>query len=118
MDARITTANYEVINSGLVTSFNGEPISITLNPSTRPFTLTFKFLRDESMNGENIDAETPNNNEVILTLTNFINPLGTGTIRPIGFATSGDGKRLFVNFYVYVVGKSSPTLQYTIYKEK
>lgn len=117
MDAKITTANCEVINSGLVTSFNGEPISITLQSSPRPFKLTFKFLADKSHDDQKIDAETPNEYEVILTLTNFNNPLGTGTIKPIGFATAGDGKGLFINFYVYVVGKSAPTLQYTIYKE-
>lgn len=117
MDVKINTANYEVINSGLVTSFNGEPISITLYSSPVPFKLTFKFFKDESHDEQKMDAETPNNHEVILKLTNFGNPLGTGTVRPVGFATAGDGKKLFINFYVYVVGESSPTLHYTIYKE-
>lgn len=117
MNVKITTANYEVVNSGLVTSFNEEPITITLNSSANPFTLTFKFFRDETNDGQKMDAEMPSDHEVILKLTNFINPLGTGTIHPVGFATTGEGKKLYVNFYVYVVGKSSPTLQYTIYKE-
>lgn len=117
MDVKITTANYEVISSGLATSFNGEPISITLYSSPTPFKITFKFLKDESLDGQKMDPETPNDHEVILKLTNFDNPLGTGTVRPVGFATAGDGKNLFINFYVYVVGKSSPTLHYTIYKE-
>ena len=117
MDTKITTANGEVINSGLVTSFFGEPISITLQAAPTPFKLTFKFLNDESHEGQKMDAETPNDHEVILKLTNFNNPLGTGTVKPVGFATASDGKSLFINFYVYVVGKSSPTLQYTIYKE-
>ncbi len=117
MNVKITTANCEVVNSGLVTSFNGEPISLTLNSSPTPFKLTFKFLTDKSTEGQKMDAETPNTHEVILKLTNFKNPLGTGTARPVEFATNGDGKKLFINFYVYVVGDSSQTLQYTIYKE-
>ena len=117
MDVKITTANHIVINSGLVTSFNGEPISITLNSQADPFRLTFKFYKDETNDGHKMEAETPSNREVILKLTNFNNPLGTGTVHPVEFATTSDGKALFINFYVYLVGKSSPTLQYTIYQE-
>lgn len=117
MDVKITTGNCQVISSGIVTSFNDEPISIMLGSQPKPYTLTFKFLKDESYDGQKMDAETPSEHELILKLTNFINPLGTGTIHPVGFATAGDGKALYVNFYIYVVGKSSPTLHYTIYKE-
>lgn len=87
MDVKITTADYEVINSGLVTAFNGEPITITLNSTPKPFKMTFKFFKDESHEGQKMDAETPNDHEVILKLTNFNNPLGTGTVRPVGFAS-------------------------------
>lgn len=118
MDVKITTAGYEVINSGLVTAFNNEPICIELpNTNGRSFKLTFSFLKDESSTEYRIEAETPNDQEVVIKLTNFTNPLGTGTVRPIGFASSTDGKKLYINFYVYVVGKSSSTLHYTIYKE-
>lgn len=118
MNVKITTAGYEVINSGLVTAFNNEPICIELpNASGNAFKLTFSFFKDESSKDHKIEAETPSGNEVILKLTNFTNPLGTGTIRPIGFASTADGKNLYINFYVYVVGESSSTLHYTIYKE-
>ena len=118
MNVKITTAGHEVINSGLVTAFNNEPICIELpNASGAPFKLTFSFVKDISCKEHKIEAETPNEQEVLLKLTNFTNPLGTGTIRPIGFASSADGKKLYINFYVYVIGESSSTLQYTIYKE-
>jgi len=117
MNVRITTAGYEVINSGLVTAFNNGPICIQLpSESEKPFKLTFCFLTDKSSTDHRMEAESPNNNEVIVKLTNFNNPLGTGTIRPVNFASS-NGKKLYVNFYVYVVGESSSTLHYTIYKE-
>lgn len=117
MEVKITTAGYEVINSGVVTAFNNEPICIQLpNESGTPFKLTFCFLKDQSIKNHRIKAEAPNNNEVIVKLTNFNNPLGTGTARPVNFA-SFDGKQLYVSFYVYVVGESVSTLYYTIYKE-
>lgn len=117
MNVKITTAGYEVINSGLVTAFNNEPICIQLpNEAGKPFKLSFCFLKDKSITDHRMEAEAPNNNEVVVKLINFNNPLGTGTIRPVHFASS-NGKKLYVNFYVYVVGESSSTLHYTIYKE-
>lgn len=117
MNVKITTANCEVINSGLVTSFNGEPISITLLEMPKPITLIFSFNQDESTEDHSVRVETSNDYEIILRLTNFNNPLGTGTIHPIGFATNSEGKNLYINFYVYLVGRSSSTLHYTIYKD-
>lgn len=117
MKVEISTANCEVINSGLVTSFNREPIILTFLDIGKPFKLIFSFFEDESTEDHSVKVERSNDHEIVLKLTNFNNPLGTGTIHPISFATNRDGKNFYVNFYVYVVGKSSPTLHYTIYKE-
>lgn len=118
MQLNITTGGHKVISSGLVTAFNDEPISITIpNAKAESFELVFQFFTDNSLEGQNIEADTSGPKKVILKLTNFNSPLGTGTIHPIAFATDSDKKQLFINFYVYVVGKSSPTIHYTIYKE-
>lgn len=118
MDIKITTANCEVITSGLVTSFNNEPICITIPTKSDPFKITFEFYIDKSIEGQEMSADASTESEVILKLTNFNSPLGTGTINPISFGTeTTTGKKLYINFYVHVVGKSSPTLHYTIYKE-
>lgn len=118
MNVKITSANCEVINSGLVTSFNNEPICITVPTNDgNPLKIVFQFFIDESTESSKIETEVPNSSEIILKLTNFNSPLGTGTSSPISFATENSGKKLYLNFYVYVIGKASPTLQYTIYKE-
>ena len=118
MQLNISTGGYNVISSGLVTAFNNEPICITIpNEKSADFKLVFQFHKDDSSEEQKLEADTSGSKKVILKLTNFNNPLGTGTIHPIGFATDSDKKQLFINFYVYVVGKSSPTLHYTIYKK-
>lgn len=117
MDVKITSSNYEVINSGLATSFDGGPIEIDLlDNGQKKFHITFQFQKDETSKEHRLSAISQESG-VILILTNFTNPLGTGTVKPINFATDTEGKELFINFYVYVVGDSNPTLHYTIYRE-
>lgn len=118
MQLNITTGGHKVISSGLVTAFNDEPICITIpNAKSEDFELVFQFFKDDSSEEQKLEADTSGTKKVILKLTNFNSPLGSGTIHPVGFATDSDKKQLFINFYVYVVGKSSSTLHYTIYKE-
>lgn len=117
MEAKITSSNCEVINSGLVTSFEGKPIDISLLDSTNSeYHIVFEFIEDESTKEHQLLARTRSDGITFL-LTNFANPIGTGTIKPIPFARDGRGRNLYVNFYVHSVGKSNPTLQYTIYRE-
>lgn len=116
MNTKITTANYEVIDSGLVTSFNGEPISISMDASSdNPLKINFVFLKNEEIKESLVDAETVNEREMTFRLTNFNNPLGTGIIKPLEIANNDEGNKLYINFQVYTVGASAPTLHYTIY---
>lgn len=118
MNVKITTANCEVIDSGFVTSFTGEPINIILDATTdTPFTISFVFLKDNEIKGSFYNAEAPNQREVVFRLTNFTDPLGTGIIKPIEIANNAEGKKIYISFFAYTVGESAPTLHYTIYKE-
>ena len=118
MELKITSGTCEVISSGLVTSFGGSPIDISLpNPTGTSYHIIFEFIKDETTKEHNLSAKTQPNGVVFL-LTNFAKPLGTGTIKPINFATQGTGANLYINFYVYSVGDANPTLQYTIYIEE
>ena len=118
MDVKIMSANCEVVSSGLVTSFGGAPINISL-PNSRgaDFRIKFEFIKDEQNKEHSLRASSDSAG-VIFFLTNFAKPLGTGTVKPINFASEeSTGKALYINFYVYSVGESNPTLQYTIYRE-
>ncbi|WP_295631795.1 DUF6864 domain-containing function [uncultured Intestinimonas sp.] len=119
MDVKITSANCEIISSGLVTSFNGESIDISLpSLNNTRFHIKFEFIKDESTEKHRLQAKS-GSEEIVFLLTNFAKPLGTGTIKPINFGTeTNTGKKLYINFYVYSVGEANPTLQYTIYKDE
>lgn len=116
MQNRIKSSNYQVISSGLVTSFDGAPIDISSRElNDFKYHIIFEFIEDESTKEHSLSAISQPDG-VKFILTNFANPLGTGTIKPINFAEQS-GKNLYINFYVYSVGKSNPTLHYTIYRE-
>ena len=119
MDVKITSANCDIISSGSVTSFDGAPIDISLPiRNNARFHIKFEFIKDESTEEHRLQAKY-DSEEIVFLLTNFAKPLGTGTIKPINFATeTNTGKKLYINFYVYSVGKANPTLQYTIYREE
>lgn len=118
MNVKITTANCEVVDSGFVTSFAGEPVNIILDATTdTPFKISFVFLKNNEIKESLFNAEAPNQREVIFRLTNFNNPLGTAVIKPIEIANNNEGKKLYISFFTYTVGDSAPTLHYTIYRE-
>ena len=119
MDVKITSSNCEIISSGLVTSFDGAPINISLpNINDTRFNIKFEFLKDDSTKEHRLQARH-NSKEIIFLLTYIANPLGTGSKMPINFGTETiTGKELYINFYVYSVGEANPTLQYTIYREE
>ena len=117
MNVTIKSANCVVVDSGLVTAFDENPIEITLlTDDKNKFTLKFVFNKDEKISGHNLSASSTEDS-VTFFLTNFTNPLGTGTSKPLNFATDSLGKKLYINFYVYTIGQSNSTLHYTIYKE-
>ncbi len=119
MDVKITSANCEIISSGLVTSFDGAPIDISFpSLNNTGFHIKFEFIKDESTKDHHLQAKS-DAEQITFLLTNFENPLGTGTIKPINFGSeTNTGKKLYINFYVCSVGEANPTLQYTIYREE
>jgi prepilin-type N-terminal cleavage/methylation domain-containing protein len=117
--------NWEISNLYLCIRMNPWPnyipgpkrIEGCVNPTGTSYHIIFEFIKDETTKEHNLSAKTQPNGVVFL-LTNFAKPLGTGTIKPINFATQGTGANLYINFYVYSVGDANPTLQYTIYREE
>lgn len=118
MNVSIKTGNMDVIHSGIVASFNNEPIEISLDEESKGFLIRFCFTNDATSE-QGLKANILSNPSGIeFLLINFNNPLGTGTLKPIEFAADNNGKKLCISFAVYLIGKSSPTLQYTIYRER
>lgn len=109
----IKSGSAEIIASGSVIAFNGNPIEISYGPSIERLTLIFAF-KDDGQLETRIDATKPNPNALQFNLYNFRNPLGSGTSRPVPIGTLA-GQKLYLHYRVYDIGNSDKTIHYTIY---
>ncbi|PUA27406.1 MAG: hypothetical protein B0W54_12555 [Cellvibrio sp. 79] len=88
---KITTGGYEVIASGIVHLTESE-----LKFYIGGLTIKYRFNSDNE--GERFEAEIINN-ELIIKLFNFSNPLGQGRIDPVELGII-NGRKLFATFWV------------------
>lgn len=73
----------EIISSGTVISFNNEPITLKLfEDTTNVVTLKFVFKNNPEEKKEALSGKVINDT-LVLTLTNFNNPIGSGTTKPM-----------------------------------
>lgn len=89
---KVTTSDYEIISSGLVHIVESE-----LKFELLKLVIKFKFSSDSE--GVRLKAEVNENEELIINLFNFSNPLGEGKIEPLEIGTLS-GRRLFCTFFV------------------
>ena len=109
--------NKEIIASGTAISFNDEPITIKLFDDAQQVVLMqFSFEKDTEDKNQRMQTSIADDT-LIFTLVNFDNPLGTGTNKPINFA-SYNSKTLYIHFRVTSLQDSDRTLYYSIYAEE
>lgn len=117
MMIKIESGQAEVIASGTVIAFSGDPINITFGSQNETLKLIFEFKDEEGKGKESIrvDANQLDPKTLKLTLFNFKNSLGSGTSKPIPIG-SLDGKRLHIHYRVYSLTGSDKMLHFNIYK--
>jgi len=104
----------EVIDSGTIISFSGNPIS--LHYPDLGIKIVFEFKVGEEDRGTYVDSSVPEPGTLQLTLFNFDDRFGAGTIKPMRIGKY-EGRRLYVQLRVYTLqGSPDKTLQYTVYK--
>ena len=104
----------EVIDSGIVISFAGSPIS--LHYPDLGIKIVFEFKVGEEGRGTSVDSSVPEPGTLQLNLYNFDDRFGAGTIKPMRIGKY-EGRRLYVKLRVYTLqGSPDKTLQYTVYK--
>ena len=109
----ILTGETEVISSGIVISYSNEPISITVESNNSYIKVKFVF---EEGDKTEVKATITNDQELIMTLVNFNNSVGTGSSNPLPIGSFQD-KAVFLNYRVYALGKDGDrTLHYTFYR--
>jgi hypothetical protein len=104
----------EVIDSGTVISFSGSPIS--LHYRDLGIRIVFEFKAGEEDRGTSVESSVPEPGTLQLTLYNFDDRFGAGTIKPMRIGKY-EGHRLYIQLRVYTLqGSPDKTLQYTVYK--
>lgn len=110
-----TSGPTEVVASGSVTSFRGEPIAVTVEGDEESVTLVFAFVDDPGEEAPRVDSEVVDDQTLRLELVNFANPLGSGSPAPVEVGTL-DGDPLLLHFRVRGPEGSDPTLTYSVYR--
>jgi hypothetical protein len=116
---KIESGPAEVIDTGTVISFAGNPI--TLSYKELDIAIVFDFQRSERTENAYVDGNftdsSPGKPGVLkLTLYNFDDRFGAGTIKPLRIGQY-EGRKLYIQLRVYtLIGSPDKTLNYTIYK--
>ena len=104
----------QVIDSGTVISFSGNPIS--LNYPDLGIKIVFEFKTGEEGKETSVESSVPEPGILKLSLFNFDDRFGAGTIKPMRIGKY-EGRRLYIQMRVYTLqGSPDRTLQYTVYK--
>jgi hypothetical protein len=111
---KIESGPAEIIDNGTVISFSGNPISISYKDLG--IKIVFEFKSDGENKGAYVDSGVPEPGTLKLSLFNFDDRFGAGTIKPMRIGKF-ERRRLYLQLRVYTLGGSpDKTLQYTIYK--
>lgn len=105
----------EVVASGTVTSFRGEPIEVPVQGDEEAIVLVFAFVDDPDDEAPRVETEVEDAGRLRLDLINFANPLGSGSPSPVDVGTL-DGDPLLLHFRVRALEGADPTLTYTVYR--
>ena len=115
---QIESGSAEVIASGSVISFEGNPITITYGAGETRLKLTFEFKTDPSRKDPYVLGSSADPLSLRVVLFNFDSPLGVGTSTPTPIGTIGD-RKLYIHYRVNTLSSTpDKTLLYTIYADK
>ena len=105
-----------IVASGLVTSFDGSPLSFTIGPESDSLTIIFAFIDEPQSSPQRVELDRSGDpRELRLRLINFDSLLGVGTVRPLAIGKLA-GNKLYVHYRVYThSGSREKTVQYTFY---
>ena len=110
----VKSGSVDVIDSGVVISFAGNPISLQYPDLS--IKIVFEFKAGEEGRGTYVDSAVPEAGTLLMSLYNFDDRFGAGTIKPMRIGKF-EGRRLYVQLRVYTLqGSPDKTLQYSLYK--
>lgn len=109
IDLKITVGGKEILYSGTVTSTNNADVCFEVAERIK---VRLKF-ESEDDSSQRLRAEVENN-ELIFTLINFNNSLGTEFTEPLEIGTY-QGRTLYLHLRVYAINSSNRVINHTWY---
>jgi len=113
----IKSGNADIIASGTVMSFEGNPIEIEFGEPKNRLKLINVFQDEKGKGDLRVEAINIDDNTLKITFFNFKNPHGSGNTKPLSFGTY-EGRRLYINYRIFDLNPNEnidKTLHYTIY---
>ncbi|MCZ7399674.1 MAG: hypothetical protein O8C62_08375 [Candidatus Methanoperedens sp.] len=116
MIVKIESGPTEVIASGDIISFSGNPITLTFGSPNETLKIIFEFKDEEGKDDLRVEANTSDAQNLKVTFFNFKNPMGSGSVKPIPIG-SLDGRRIYIQYIIYALTYSKDKmLHFNIYK--
>jgi hypothetical protein len=109
----VASGSSEVVASGSVISFKGDPVTVTFGPPDDRLQLSFEFKDNPGAKDLRVE-QLVEGSHMRLLLTNFNDPLGSGSSHPIQLGAIRE-RALFLNFRVYSLREADRTVVYTLY---
>jgi len=113
----IKSGNADIIASGIVMSFEGNPIEIEFGKPGNRLKLINVFQDEKGKADLRVEAMKIGNSILKITFFNFNNPLGSGNTKPLSFGTY-EGRRIYINYRIFDLNPNEnidKSLHYTIY---
>ena len=109
-----------IVDCGSIITFrNNAPCRFALNiDNIATINVLISFINDNSGKIDLSRSVSNDNSSIIITCTNFDNPMGTGTSEPIKILTYRD-KAIFLNFWAFLLGNNNlKRIDYCFYIER
>lgn len=102
----------EIISSGSIISFGGNPIEITLGPNDDRILMKMTF--SEEGKPLHVEVDFKSSKTLELTFHKFNNPLGSGSSKPIHVGELLD-RKLYFHYRIYHLIGGDRTITYCFY---
>ena len=115
MNVQANSGNARIGATGQITTFQGEPLLLSLQLDSWEMTVQWIFDSDPKVEDVAVGVQHDDERLLVLRCINFDGADGRGTGQPLQIATSASG-HIFLHFRVFLFGKTSDrTIHYTVY---
>jgi len=115
---KIKNGDKELLASGMVLTFDSEPVEITLSYKDEIITFSMEFISDPEIKDLPLSFELVNQTSLKVKFTNHNNTLGTYNIQPFELGSIGN-RLLYFNYFITQLNQTSrKKIDYSFYVGK